>query len=132
MSKLIGVYERRSKLTKAAAWGALLVGLSFALDVGFHSIHWSWYLEKLVKDLVEGVLFGVLVWAFLNAREKAIQRRFHEIGYLNHHVRNALMVIVAYAETDIVKDSCQRIQTCIEKLSREEDCQVNAKNPRQP
>ena len=69
------------------------------------------------------------VGTLLKNRERRIRRRFEEIGYLNHHIRNALAVIEmaqnyakeAEEREDLIASSSLRIRLCLQKVSREED-----------
>jgi PAS domain S-box-containing protein len=70
-------------------------------------------------------------------RENTIQRRFEEIRYLNHQIRNAL-VTLQLAGHDVTRDLPQkielihsasaRIQLCLEKVLTEDDLSLHA-NP---
>ena len=74
----------------------------------------------------------------LSARDRRLRQRFKEVGYLNHHIRNSLAVIEmaegyiseADQRLEMVKKASLRIRRCVEKISREEDCEINEQSPR--
>lgn len=133
-------YERRGVLGKTVVWSLIVLLVGLLLDLLAHSMRLPWHWERLCENLVEAVIIGIFVYAFLDAREKRLQRRFKEVGYLNHHIRNALTIIemaesnVAEAEKrlEMVKDASSRIRRCVEKISRQQDLEINEKEPQKP
>jgi hypothetical protein len=76
----------------------LLVGflaglLGLVLDVAAHAFGYPWLYERLFENSIEGFFIGVIVFWLSLLREKRRQRRMREIGYLNHHIRNAMQAI---------------------------------------
>ena len=49
--------------------------------------------EEELTGSGERMIVGVFVFTLIDAKEKRIQRRFKELAYLNHHIRNALTII---------------------------------------
>lgn len=140
MNRLLKGYEKLSILARAALWGLLISLIGFLLDYSIGQLHWSWITERVVENMFEGALFTLLIWAFLNAWEKSVRRRTKQVGYLNHHVRNSLTVI-ELAEghvtqpserLEMVKQASTRIRRCVEKVSQEEDCEINPQSPQEP
>jgi hypothetical protein len=133
-------YERRGILGKTIAWSLIVLLVGLLLDRLAHSMTLPWHWERLCENVVEAIIIGIFVYAFLDAREKRLRRRFKELGYLNHHIRNAL-TIIEMAESNItdaekhiemVKDASSRIRCCVEKISRQEDTEINEKEPQKP
>jgi hypothetical protein len=133
-------FERRSVVPRAVMWGMLVIAIGMSLDASVTVFHWSWLGERLVENTIEGVLFALFIWVFLNAREKRLQHRFREVGYLNHHIRNSLATIqmadgyVAEAaqRSELIANASTRIRLCVEKISREQDCAINERSPERP
>ncbi len=140
MSPVLRQYEKRSVIAKAVIWGTLVTFVGVALDYFASLLRWPWLQERFVEHAIEGAFFTLLVWAVLSARDRRLQRRFKEVGYLNHHIRNALTVIemaegyVAEADQrlEMVKKASSRIRQCIEKISRWEDCEIDEQSPQEP
>ncbi len=140
LTRLLEHYERRGIATKAITWGVLVTLVGLALDYLTSTLDTTWLNQRLIENVIEGALFAVLVWVVLTARDKRLRRRFKEVGYLNHHIRNSLTVIemaeghVAEASErlEMVKQASSRIRRCIEKISREEDCEINEHSPHKP
>jgi len=133
-------YDKRGLVGKSVFWAVLVVAVSTALDYGVGYLQWPWLKEHLVVNIVQGALLGIAVWAFLKARDQRLQRRFKELGYLNHHVRNSL-VTISFAEgyipeagqrLEMITEATRRIRRCIEKISREEDCEIDEQSPNEP
>ena len=110
-------------------WGrAVLVGLLAALlgltlDEGAHAFAHPWFLERIFENILEGLVIGFVVFRLSCLREKRMERRMREIGFLNHHIRNAMQAI-KLAATDIA-DAQQRmavidlsVRRVVETLSR--------------
>ena len=129
-------YDRRRLTEKAVFWGLLVVFIGVPVDYLAWSFHWSFIPEHIAVNVIQGALFSVLVWFFFKAR---LQRRFKEVGYLNHHIRNSLATI-SMAEVipesnqrlQMVTQATTRIQRCVEKISRDEDCEINQQFPQEP
>jgi hypothetical protein len=140
MNAFLGHYERRSVVAKAMMWGLLVALVGLMLDYMVRQLQWPWFRERLLESAVEGMFFALVVWIVLSARERRRRQRFKEVGYLNHHIRNSLAVIEMaegyVGEADerlkMVKKASTRIRRCIEKISREEDCEINEQAPHEP
>jgi len=140
LSRLVEHYERRGIVTKAITWGVLVGIVGLSLDYLTSVLAVTWLHQRLIENTIEGALFAMLVWIVLNARERRLQQRFKEVGYLNHHIRNSLTVIemaegyVAEADQrlDMVKKASTRIKRCIEKISRAEDVEISEQSPHEP
>jgi len=110
-------------------WGrAILVGflaalLGFALDGIAHLFGYPWFLERLGENVLEGAVIAVVVFWLSRLREERIEHRMREIGFLNHHIRNAMQVIELAAKG--IDDAGQRhaviglsIHRVVDALSR--------------
>jgi hypothetical protein len=129
----------------AVIFGVIVLVLGQVLDI---VIHWfyrepfslQWRIERIWVNFIEGALAGIVAYFILSIRERRIQRRLREIGYLNHHIRNALSAIVLSQEIGMdtkqrigmVRDSSDRIQRCLSKVSRHEDVTDYADTPQEP
>ena len=140
LTRILEHYERRSVAAKAISWGILVTLVGVSLDYLVSLPRWPWLQERFVENAIEGAFFTVLVWVVLTARERRLRKRFKEVGYLNHHIRNSLTVIemaegyVAEADQrlDMVKKASARIRRCIEKISRAEDVEISEQSPHEP
>ena len=129
-------FERRRLAEKAVIWGAVVAIFGIAVDYGTWRFHWPWLREHVVVNVIQGSLFALFAWLFFKAR---LQRRFKEVGYLNHHIRNSLATInlaEVIPESDermqMVAQATIRIQRCVEKITREEDCEIDERFPSEP
>ncbi len=137
---LLKHYERRSVVPRAVMWGVLIGAIGMSLDSSVAVFHWRWVGERLVENTIEGVLFALFMWVFLNAREKRLQQRFKEVGYLNHHIRNALATIQmadgyvadVAQRSELIANASTRIRLCVEKISRQQDCTIDDRSPERP
>ena len=133
-------HENRTVIGNAVMGGILITFIGIFLDYVVRQLQWPWLSERFLENIIEGVVFTLIIWAVLNDREKRLQRRFKELGYLNHHIRNSLTVIEMaegyVAEADerlhMVKAASTRIRRCVDKISREEDCEINQRSPQEP
>lgn len=140
MNTALTHYERRSVIAKAMIWGLLVGLIGMSIDDAIRGLRWPWFRERLFANILEGTLFTVLVWVVLSARDRRLRQRFKEVGYLNHHIRNSLAVIEmaegyiseADQRLEMVKKASLRIRRCVEKISREEDCEINEQSPQEP
>jgi hypothetical protein len=134
-------YEGWGALGKTVLWVVVVFLTGMLLDLFLHiALGWPWIHERLLENAIEALIIGVFVFTLIDAREKRIQRRFKEVGYLNHHIRNALTIIEmaessitdAEKHIEMVKAASSRIRRCVEKISRQDDSEINEKEPQQP
>jgi hypothetical protein len=116
-------------------WGrAFLIGilaalLGFALDEVAHLLGYPWHVERLLENAVEGVVIGAVVFRLSRSREKRMERRMKEIGFLNHHIRNAMQTIklaaieIADSQERIaaIDLSVRRVVETLSRINRETD-----------
>jgi hypothetical protein len=129
LEEIVAKYDRAPLWMRAAIWGLIVLVVGYSLDDIFHSLNLSWRSEQLAQNSIEAAIIMLGVAIVLKNRDRRIRRRFQEIGYLNHHIRNALAVIemaqsaVKEAEKreELVSSSSLRIQLCLQKVSRDED-----------
>jgi hypothetical protein len=113
---------------------ALLVGilaglLGFALDEVAHLFGYPWYVERLLENAVEGIVIGAVVFKLSRLREKRMERRMREIGFLNHHIRNAMQTIKLATtgiadpqeRTAAIDLSVRRVVETLSRINRESD-----------
>src|SRR5215469_4938347 len=113
---------------------AILVGLvaavlGVAMDEAARAFEYPWFFERVLENLVEGLVIGFVVYWMSRLREKRIERRMKEIGFLNHHIRNA-MYTNASAATEIadaqlrmamIDQSVRRVVETLSRINRESD-----------
>jgi hypothetical protein len=91
--------EVRNERLFATLLGSLVFGAGLVLDVMM--LHWGLAGSDalVVSNLLTGVVAGIACWMLMirerEQRDEAVQR-LHVISDMNHHVRNALQVIVYY------------------------------------
>ena len=137
---LLKHYERRSVVPRAIMWGVLVTAVGMSLDYSVTLFHLPWLRERLCRKYDRGSLVCFFMWVILDGREKRLQRRFKEVGYLNHHIRNSLATIqmaegyVAEAaqRSELIANASARIRLCVEKISRQQDCAINERSPERP
>lgn len=140
MEELVKRYDERSKIMRSIVMGCLAVVIGLCLDTAVHQFQLRWEWERLIENSFEGIVFGAIVWSIITHREERLKKRFQEIGYMNHHIRNSLATIElaeGYIDDvekrlDLVRKSSKRIQRCIEKISREEDISGIDSHPEEP
>jgi hypothetical protein len=129
LEEIVARYDQAPLWVRAGSWGLVVLSLGYAVGAVVHIFKPPWAWEQLAKSLIEATITVLAVATLLKNRDKRIRRRFQEIGYLNHHIRNALAVIemaqsyVKKAEEreELVSSSSLRIQLCLQKVSRDED-----------
>lgn len=115
-------------------WGrAVLIGVlgalvGVALDEACHLFGYVWFSERVLENAMEGLVIGLLVFWLSRLREKRLERRMREIGFLNHHIRNAMQAIKLAAigiadarEREAVDLSVRRVVETLSRIDRESD-----------
>ena len=100
---------------RAVLLGIMAGGLGFVLDEISHVFGYPWFYERLLENLVEGLVIGFVVFWLSNLRDKRLKRRVTEVGYMNHHIRNAMQAI-ELAVTNIA-DARQRLAVVQEAVA---------------
>jgi hypothetical protein len=129
LEQIVAKYDRAPLWMRAGSWGFIVFAVGYPLDYILHGLSLSWQSERLAENSVEAAIIVLAVATVLKNRDRHIRRRFQEIGYLNHHIRNALAVIEmaqryvneVEEREELVSSSSLRIQLCLQKVSREED-----------
>jgi len=129
LDKLVAVHDRRPIQIKCVIWSLIVFIIGIGIDLVLDRSGIPRPIDRVAANATEGVLVGAVVYIVLKKRDQRLQRRFQEIGYLNHHINNALTVIenldvlVAEAEEKarIAKEASARIKRCLRKVSRSED-----------
>jgi hypothetical protein len=114
---------------RAVLLGILAALLGLILDEAAHAIGSRWFYERLLENALEGFLIGIVVFWLSLLREKRMDRRMREIGYLNHHIRNAMQAItlVAHETADaqqrmaVIDLSVRRVIETLSRINRETD-----------
>ena len=116
-------------------WGrAVLIGvlaalLGLALDEAAHAFGHPWFLERILENILEGFVIGFVVFRLSCLREKRMERRMREIGFLNHHIRNAMQTITlattemadAQQRMAMIDLSVRRVVETLSRINRESD-----------
>ena len=129
LEEIIARYDELPLWLQTAIWGLIALVSVFAVGSIVHVFGLPWGLEQLAEGVTIAAVAMSAVATLLKNRERRISRRFQEIGYLNHHIRNALTVIEmaqnyakeAEEREELIASSSLRIQLCLQKVSREED-----------
>lgn len=132
-------YERRGIVARAVTVGVVVSIAGFLLDALLHHLSLTWLRERLVGNVIEGIVLTGVVAVVIRTGDQRVHRRFVEIGYLNHHIRNSLTIIQFSEQVSerekryaMIHEACTRIQRSLEKVSRHEDCCIDDNNPQQP
>ena len=106
------------------------------IDLLWHIARWEWLPERVACNVVEAALLGIIAAYLSRLREERILRRQRELGFLNHHVRNALALIqMAEHQLDLgqrataIRTASNRICSVLEQLSRDEDVSIDEQVP---
>lgn len=129
LAEIVARYDESPRSLRIAIWGLIALVSVFAVGSILHVFKLPWGLEQLAESVTVAAVAMFAVATLLKNRESRIRRRFQEIGYLNHHIRNALTVIEMAQEyakeaeerKELIATSSLRIQLCLQKLSRDED-----------
>jgi ribosomal protein S7 len=77
---------------------------------------------------VEGLVIGLVVFRLYRLREQRMTRRMREIGFLNHHIRNAMQTIelaareIGDTQQRVAVDlSVRRVVETLSRINRESD-----------
>jgi signal transduction histidine kinase len=103
---------------------ACLAIIAFVLT---QALHWLLYpltnadllLRRMGADALASVIIGLLayrVFRNLVERRRALYERLQLIAELNHHIRNALQVIVYFAQNAKDRESAERLRDSIERI----------------
>jgi hypothetical protein len=98
---------RQGTLGFALMFALLTVADHLSMRYGLHGS------ERIVDDLLGGVVAGVLVFLYERRRLRLLTERLQVIMLMNHHIRNALQPIVGVAyESERVAHS-KVIEECV-------------------
>jgi hypothetical protein len=122
-------YFDLSLWSRAILIGVLAALLGFGLDLAAHALRNPWLLERILENTVEGFAIGSVVYWLSRLREKRMDRRMREIGFLNHHIRNAMQTIELAAtgiqdaaeRMNIINVSVRRVVKTLSQITRESD-----------
>ena len=114
---------------RAVLVGLVTVALGIAMDEAARAFEYPWFFERVLENVFEGLVIGLVVYWMSRVREKRMERRMREIGFLNHHIRNAMQTIaLAVNETAdtqqrvaMVDMSVRRVVETLARINRESD-----------
>jgi hypothetical protein len=72
--------------------------------------------QRVFDDLCGGIIAGALVFRHERARRRQLAERLHTIASMNHHVRNALQVIMYSAYVPSDQEQLGRIRDAVERI----------------
>jgi hypothetical protein len=115
--------------SRAVLVGTLAALLGIALDEAAHVFGFSWQAEQLSENALQGLVIGMIVFWLSLLREQRMNRRMKEIGFLNHHIRNAMQTIEfalsevqdAKERVEIINASVRRVAETLSRISRQSD-----------
>jgi hypothetical protein len=103
--------------SRAILVGFLAALMGIATDEALHALNYPWFSERVLENALEGVVIGAVVFWLSNLREKRMERRMREIGFLNHHIRNAMQTIaLAAIETTDAQQRVAMIDTSVRRV----------------
>lgn len=98
---------RQGTLGFVLMFGLLTVADHLSMRYGLHGS------ERIVDDLLGGILTGTLVFLYERRRLRLLTERLQVIVLMNHHIRNALQPIVGVAyESERIAHS-KLIEECV-------------------
>jgi len=115
--------------SRAVLVGIVVAALGIAMDEAARVFEYPWFFERVLENVLEGLVIGLVVYWMSCLREKRIERRMREIGFLNHHIRNAMQTITL-AATEIpdaqqrmamIDLSVRRVVETLSRINRESD-----------
>ena len=114
---------------RAVLVGVVVAVLGVAMDEAARAFEYPWFFERVLENVFEGLVIGLVVYWMSHLREKRMERRMREIGFLNHHIRNAMQTItLVAAETAdaqqrmaMIDVSVRRVVETLSRINRESD-----------
>ena len=114
---------------RAVLVGLVIAVLGVAMDEAARLFEYPWFFERVLENVFEGLVIGFVVYWMGRLREKRMERRMKEVGFLNHHIRNAMQAIKlaatetadAQARTEMIDQSVRRVVETLSAISREND-----------
>jgi len=114
---------------RAVLVGLVAAGLGVIMDEAARAFEYPWFFERVLENLVEGLVIGLVVYWMSRLREKRMERRMREIGFLNHHIRNAMQTITlattemadAQQRMAMIDLSVRRVVETLSRINRESD-----------
>src|SRR5262245_27278965 len=82
---------------RAVLVGVVAAVLGIAMDEAARAFEYPWFFERVLENVFEGLVIGLVVYWMSRSREKRVERRMREISFLNHHIRNAMQTITLAA-----------------------------------
>jgi hypothetical protein len=114
--------------SRAVLVGIVVAALGIAMDEAARVFEYPWFFERVLENVLEGLVIGLVVYWMSCLREKRLDRRMKEIGFLNHHIRNAMQAIqlvtaqMPDTEQREAVDLCiSRVVAALSRINREED-----------
>jgi hypothetical protein len=115
--------------SRAVLVGIVVAVLGVAMDEAARVFEYPWFFERVLENVVEGLVIGFVVYWMSRLREKRIERRMREIDFLNHHIRNAMQTISlaathtadAQQRMAMIDLSVRRVVETLSAISREND-----------
>jgi hypothetical protein len=109
----------RAGLPRLALTASLAALLVFALLVLADQLSIRYGLhesQRVLDDVSGGLIAGFLVFRYERFRQRHLAERLHTIASMNHHVRNALQVIMYSAYVPSNQEQLGRIRDAVERI----------------
>jgi hypothetical protein len=118
--------KRRKTFFHPGVRAALLAFVVFAFLIVTDQVSVHYGLkdtQRVLDDLFGGIIAGLLIYRLESARSKYLNEKLKTIELMNHHVRNALQVIVdslyvhgSAEPLDEIRDSVKRIEWALREI----------------
>jgi hypothetical protein len=137
--RLSGDHRRlveHSPIAHAIVYGVIAFIVIFGIDLIWHfGAIANWFWERATRAIVEAAIVAIIGGYLFHLREKRMLRRYREVQYLNHHIRNALSLItmgeqpLTGEQASAVRKATDRICSVLEQLSRGEEMSIDEEDP---
>ncbi|HEX2328450.1 MAG TPA: hypothetical protein VHN74_06990 [Candidatus Angelobacter sp.] len=109
--------------------GVLTAAVGFALDIILHACSESWLIDRIGKNVLEGIAIGFVAFKLSCLRDKRIRHRMKEIEFMNHHIRNAMHtirlatteIVDPHVRLSLIDSSLQRVVTTLSRITHASD-----------
>ncbi len=114
---------------KAASFGLAVAAIGLVLDLVMARLLHHFWAAEIMGNVLTGVLAGYAMFRYSVYRVTLSKQRASQIAYLNHHIRNALTVIVLSHEAgnqrlNLIRDASERIQQALNQFASDDNLQL--------
>jgi len=72
--------------------------------------------QRVVDDLLGGVLVGLILYAFERRRKRQLTQKLVTINLMNHHVRNALQLLAFTSDEPSPHKQCALVRESVDRI----------------